>query len=189
MRRMVKFIPILIQNSCGMKNNAPLLCDTLEQTIYPCNQCSEMACACGLLPPPPEFIPMCLQPSSKVQRFFVPFIQTHTIVATAVFFFFLFLHVIYIAQSRILDFPPHTQTHMHTRQLWLANDLQLTNGICNVNGSMASMQMYAKQIRYGRKQPSIFFSPSQPSRRRELTWCLWRTPSQIDARALALEAG
>lgn len=103
--------------------------------------------------------------------------------------FYFFLHVIYIAQSRILDFPPHTQTHMHARQLWLANDLQLTNGIRNVNGSMAGMQMYVKQIRHGRKQTSIFFSPSQPSQRRELTWCSWRTPSQIDARALALRAG
>lgn len=66
---------------------------------------------------------------------------------------------------------------MQTRQLWLANDLQLTNGIRNVNGSLAGMQMYAKQIRYGRKQTSIFFCPSQPSRRRELTWCLRRTPN------------
>lgn len=115
--------------------------------------------------------------------------HTHNCGYCLFFFSFLCLHVIYIAQSRILDFPPHTQTHMHTRQLWLANDLQLTNGIHNVNGSMASMQMYAKQIRYGRKQTSIFFSPSQPSQRRELTWCLWRIPSQIDARALAPEAG
>lgn len=125
MRRMVKFIPILIQNSCGMKNNAPSLCDILEQTIYPCNQCSEMArtshpllnlspCACSRL----KRCGDSLCPSF-----------THTIVATAILPPpFLFLHVIYVAQSRVLDFPTHTHTHLHTRQLWLANDLQSQMG-------------------------------------------------------------
>lgn len=49
-----------------------------------------------------------------------------------------------------------------------------------MNGSMASMQMYAKQIRYGRKQTSICFSPSQPSGTR--SWVVLRkTPLQTDA--------
>lgn len=64
----------------------------------------------------------------------------------------------------------HADAHTHS-PAWLANDLQLTNGTRSVNGSMASMQMYAKQIRYGRKQISICFPPPQPSRHRGLTWC------------------
>lgn len=188
MRRMAKFIPILIQNSCGMKNNAPSLCDTVEQTIYPCNQCSEMACACGCLPPLPNVSPCASSSLKRCSHFLCPS-STHTIVATAhCVFFSCRFYMQFLLHN--LGFPSiHTNTRVHTRQLWLANDLSLTNGSCNVNGTMASMQMYAKQIRYGRKQTSIFFSASQPHPCRELTWCSWRTPSAIDARTLVLEPG
>lgn len=125
----------------------------------------------------------CASSSLKRCRHFLCPSSTHTIVATACFFSCHF-YTQFLLHN--LGFPSiHTNTHMHTHQLWLANDLSLTN----VNGIVASMQMYAKQIRYGRKQTSIFFSASQPHQCRELTWCLWRTPSAIDARTLVLEPG
>lgn len=115
---------------------------------------------------------------------------THTQLWLLPFCFLCVLTCKFYCTIRTLGFPStNTDTHMHNRQFWLANDLQLTNGSCNVNGAMASMQMYAKQIRYGRKQPSIFLPASQPSQHRVFTWCLRRTLLPIDARALALEPG
>lgn len=112
-RRMVKFIPILIQNSCSMKNNAPSLCDTLEQTIYPCNQCSEMACAYGLLLSPPRIylhVPPAVLKGAEILC--ALHLHTHNC-GYCLFVFFLFLHASSIAQSRLLDFPPHTHRHTH----------------------------------------------------------------------------
>lgn len=78
------------------------------------------------------------------------------------FFFFPFLSIFTCNLYCIIQNLGVPSTHTHTKSpAWLANDLQLTNGVHNMNGSMASMQMYAKQIRYGRKQTSLCFSPSQ----------------------------